>query len=262
MKRLEAAHVDFAYAAQPILRDVSLTVAAGEMAALVGPNGAGKSTLLKILSGYLRPQRGAVACNERPLADWAPAELARHLAVAPQSSAFHFPFTVAQYVLLARHPHRGWSPFDREPDQAAARAALAAMDIENLAERNVLELSSGERQRAVVAAALAQEPETLLLDEPTSSMDLRHQTALLTALGRRNREHGLTVLLVTHDLNLAARYCPRVILLARGGIVADGPPAEVLQPALLRDVYQVGIEIGRRADGRTAYILPVEDESC
>lgn len=262
MTRLEAAHLAFAYGAQPVLQDIGLTVAAGEMVALVGPNGAGKSTLLKLFSGYLQPRGGAVSYNRRPLADWPPVELARHLAVAPQSPVFHFPFTVTQYVLLARHPHRGWSPFDHEPDLTAARAALAATDIEFLAERNVLELSGGERQRVVLAAALAQEPETILLDEPTASLDLRHQTALMTALRRQNRERGLTVLIVTHDLNLAARYCPRLILLHRGRIAADGAPAAVLQTPLLREIYQVGVEIGRRADGETPFILPLEDESC
>jgi iron complex transport system ATP-binding protein len=259
VKCWEAAGVCFAYRDQPVVRDVDLAVEAGEMLAIVGPNGAGKSTLLKLLSGYLKPQAGRIVYDGKDLRDWEPLALARDLATAPQSAVFYFPFTVGQYVLLARHPHRGWSPFESEADVAAANAALAQTGVAALAARSVLELSGGEKQRVVLAAALAQGPRTLLLDEPTASLDLRHQVALMGALRRQNEQCGTTVALVTHDLNLAARWAPRLLLMHEGRIVADGRPADILQPDSLREVYCATVEIGRRADGVTPYILPLEE---
>jgi iron complex transport system ATP-binding protein len=258
MTRLEAAGVSFAYRGQPAVRDVSLHIAGGEMLAIVGPNGAGKSTLLKLLAGLLAPQLGAVRCDGKDLRQWPAAALAREIAFTPQSATFHFGFTVGQYVMLARRPHRGWSPFETTRDEEAVATALAACEIAPLADRSVLELSGGERQRAVVAAALAQEPNILLLDEPTASLDLRHQVALMAVLRRQNAARGLTVALVTHDLNLAALYCPRLALMHEGRIVADGAPAEILTPEQIGAVYQVGVETGLRGDGRTPYLLPRE----
>jgi len=256
---LEAAGVRFAYRDRPVVHDVNLRVDAGEMIAICGPNGAGKSTLLKLLSGYLEPQAGRIDCEGKDLRAWEPRALARRLAIAPQAVSFYFPFTVGQYVLLARHPHRGMSPFESEADLAAAHAALAQTGIAALAERSVLELSGGEKQRVVLAAALAQQPSILLLDEPTASLDLRHQAALMAVLGRPDRGCGVTVLLVTHDLNLAARWAPRLALMHDGRVVADGRPADILQADRLREIYGAVVEIGRRADGVTPYILPLEE---
>jgi len=256
MIRLHAENVLFAYRDEPVLHGVDFMLNEGEMAALVGPNGAGKSTLLKILCRLLYPNAGRVRYRDRDLNDWPSAELARNLAVVPQTAAFHFPFTVGQYVLLARHPYRGWSPFESDDDVAAAERALAQTGLSDLAERSVLELSGGEQQRAALAAALAQQPDTMLLDEPTASLDLRHQVDIYATLRRLNTESGLTVLVVTHDLNLAARYCPRLVLMDEGRIVADGSPGEILDPALIRKHYRVEVEVGRRADGITPYLLP------
>jgi cobalamin transport system ATP-binding protein len=257
MKRLTATGIGFAYRDAAVLHDVDFALAPGEMVALVGPNGAGKSTLLKILAGLLAPRTGAVSYAGRDLREWPAALLARRVAVVPQQTIFHFPYTVAQFVLLARHPHRGLSPFESPDDIAAAETALASTGITELADRSVLELSGGERQRACLAASLAQSPETLLLDEPTASLDLRHQVALMQTLRAQN-EFGLTVLLVTHDLNLAARYCPRLVLLHEGRIVADDTPAAVLTPERIAAAYGTPVEVGRRADGKTPYLLPLE----
>ncbi|MDP8224164.1 MAG: heme ABC transporter ATP-binding protein [Candidatus Lernaella stagnicola] len=258
--RFRVAGLRFAYRVKPVLSEVDLTIDAGEMVALVGPNGAGKSTLLKLLAGFLRPDAGRVAYADRPLPDWDAAELARHVALVPQHVTFYFPYTVSQFVLMARHPHRGYSPFESEADVQAASHALEATGIAELADRSVLELSGGERQRALLAAALAQEPETLLLDEPTNSLDLRHQMALLSTLRRQNEDQRLTVILVTHDLNLAARYCPRVVLLHEGRIVADGNTASILTAERIAPIYDTPVEVGRRADGVTPYLLPLERE--
>ena len=256
MNLLTADHVSFAYHSREVLSEVDLTVAKGEMVALVGPNGAGKSTLLKLMAGLLTPAAGAVTFQDRSLADWPPTELARQLALVPQEAVFYFPFTVGQYVLMARHPYRGWSPFERPEDIAAAEQALRQTGVAELSERSVLELSGGEKQRVMLAAALAQQPDLLLLDEPTASLDLRYQVDIYATLSRQNRERNLTVAVVTHDLNLAARYCPRLVLMDQGKIVADGPPSGILDPELIRKHYRVEVEVGTRADGATPYLLP------
>ena len=260
MNELTAEQIRFAYRADEVLSGVSLSFARGALAALVGPNGAGKSTLLRLLGNLLRPAHGRVTLDGRDLSAWPQVELARRLALVPQSVAFHFPFTVGQYVLMARHPHRGWSPFESDADVAAARFALDQTESTHLVDRSVLELSGGERQRVTLAAALAQEPDLLLLDEPTAALDLRYQVETFAALQRLNRERGLTVIVVTHDLNLAARYCPRLILLAGGRVVADGTPREILDPALIRAHSHVTVEVGQRADGVTPYLLPTGGE--
>jgi len=258
MNHLAAEGIDFAYHREPVLVGIDLTLQTGEMAALVGPNGAGKSTLLKILCGLLQPRNGQVWFAGRNLRQWPAVELARRLAVVPQSIHFQLPFTVGQFVLLARHPHRNWSPFEDGRDLAAAAAALRETNTAHLAERSVLELSGGERQRVILAAALAQEPDTLLLDEPTAALDLRYQVEIYALLRRLNVEKKLTIVIVTHDLNLAARYCPRLILLAQGKIAADGSPDKIIEARLIGGHYGVQVEVGRRADGRTPFLLPLE----
>ncbi len=255
MSYLVTEQLHFAYHTEEVVANVSLSFARGEMVALVGPNGAGKSTLLRLLGNLARPTRGHVHFDGRELADWPPADLAKRLALVPQTAASHFPFTVGQYVLLARHPHRGWSPFESKNDLTAARQALEQTESAHLVERSVMELSGGERQRVVLAAALAQKPELLLLDEPTASLDLRFQVEIFRLLSRLNGEQALTVIVVTHDLNLAARYCPRLVLLSGGHVVADGPPAAILDPALIEQHYHVAVEVGRRADGVTPFLL-------
>jgi iron complex transport system ATP-binding protein len=260
MNELAAEQLHFAYRADEVVSGVDLTFPRGAMTALVGPNGAGKSTLLRLLGNLLRPTRGRVLLDGRELSAWPQAELARRMALTPQTVHLYFPFTVGQYVLLARHPHRGWSPFESAADVAAARFALEQTESTHLTERSVLELSGGERQRITLAAALAQAPDWLLLDEPTASLDLRYQVEIFDVLRRLNRERGLSVIVVTHDLNLAARYCPRLILLAGGRVVADGAPPEILDPALIRAHYHVNVEVGRRADGVTPFLLPTGAE--
>lgn len=247
----------FSYRSTLVLRNIDFRLERGEMIAIAGPNGAGKSTLLRLLSGYLAPSAGSVVYGDRALDRWKPRELARRLAVVPQAIHFHFPFTVEQFVRLARHPYHGWSPFDTDSDLAATKRALQDVGVTDLAERSVLELSGGERQRVALAAAFAQEPETLLLDEPTTALDLRHQVDLMQALAVKNRDTGLTIVIVTHDLNIAARYCPRLVLLHQGEIVADDHTEKILNADLIRTVYGVEVEIGRRADGQTPYLLPL-----
>ncbi len=226
-----------------VLRDVRLEVAQGEILGIVGPNGSGKTSLLKLLAKLAVPQEGEIALFGRPLRSLSHALLAQTVAVVPQDSPQMFPFTVAETVLMGRFPHRrrsGWSLGfgweDREDCQAASQA-MATMDIAHLAGRAVTDLSGGERQRTMIARALAQAPRVLLLDEPTAFLDLQHQLGICATLRRLCDKRGLTVVIVSHDLNLASQYCDRVGMLRAGRMCTIGAPAEVMSVDVLQEVY-------------------------
>ncbi len=218
---------------------LDLEIPAGAAVAVVGPNGAGKSTVLRSLAGLLAPLAREVRLDGRPLGGLRRREVARRIAVVPQDEPTAFDFSVEEVVALGRLPHR------RFAETAARRAAHATVvdgalgrtDLLALRRRSVLTLSGGERQRVLIARALAQEPRAILLDEPTAHLDLAHAVALLELLLALNSGDGLTVVCVMHDLNLAAQYFPRLVLLAGGRLVADGPPAEVLTEGLLSESF-------------------------
>ena len=240
---LEARDVRLAYGKRTAVDGVSLTIAAGSCVALVGPNGSGKSTLLRGLARLLRPAGGAVLLDGRRLADWPARALARRLALLPQQPESPADLTVEQLVALGRHPHQAFLGLASAADRAAVREALALADLTDLADRRLAALSGGERQRAWIALTLAQQPDLLLLDEPTSFLDVAHALALLELVHRLNRERGLTVVMALHDLAQAARFSDRLIVLRGGRLVADGPPAAVLTPALLAEVFAVEAEV-------------------
>jgi iron complex transport system ATP-binding protein len=257
--------VAFAYAAtgqatgQPVAHDVSLAVARGEMVGLLGPNGAGKSTLLKLASGALRPQAGRALIDGDDIRRMARMELARRVAMMPQDFAVQFAYTVRQVVELGRTPHLGGWGTLRARDRLAVDEALAEAGVAGLADRIFEELSGGERQRALVALALAQQAPIVLLDEPTAHLDIRHQIETLELMRRLNRERGLTVIATMHDLNLAARYFPRLIVYKRG-VVADGPPTEALDEATLSAVYETPVRVGiLRGDERLSVHPPAHE---
>jgi ABC-type cobalamin/Fe3+-siderophores transport system ATPase subunit len=235
--RLEALTV--AYRGRPALRDVSLEIAAGERVALVGPNGAGKSTLLRAIAGLVPPAAGQVELDGRPIAGLDRLAVARRLAVVPQLPSLPFATTVEQVVALGRLPHehpvRGLRPSDR----AMVAEAIERVGVGYLLGRDARELSLGERQLVLLAMAVAQAAPVLVLDEPTVHLDLRHQVEVMELLGDLNARLGTTIIAVLHDLRLAAHFFPRLVLLDGGRIVADGPPAEVLAPELVREVFGV-----------------------
>lgn len=237
---LKARELRFSYPDRPVLDGVSLTLSSGEVLAVLGPNGAGKSTLLRCLAGALSPQ-GRVEISGRPLADIPPAERARLLAFVPQHVPSRLPMTVFEAVLLGRRPYLSWRA--RPQDLEAAWQALVLLGLTDLAQREFSEISGGQRQKAALARALAQESRLLVMDEPTSSLDLRHQLEVMTLLCAQARQRGTGVILAVHDLNLAARFAHRVILLHNGRVEADGPPAEVLTTQSIRRVY--GVEVLR-----------------
>jgi iron complex transport system ATP-binding protein len=239
-----------------LFSDLSLTVPAGEFAALIGPNGAGKTSLLRILGGIVTPAAGEVALGPVSLRSMPARERARHIALVLPETSIIFNFSVLEIVLMGRAPHLGLWHLERPDDFAAARAALSAMDLAAHENRHLKELSSGERQRALIARALAQEPGVLLLDEPTAFLDLRHALEIFAILRRLNEERGLTVITASHDLNLAARHASRLILLDGGRLAADGPPAEVLTPQTMRDVYETEAEVARDRETGAPYVIP------
>jgi iron complex transport system ATP-binding protein len=233
-----------------VLHAIDLTLARGDLVALVGTNGSGKTTLLRLLTGVLKADAGQVRFDGRPLSAWRRIDLARHVAVLPQQLDLPVGFRVAELVEMGRAPHARRLFASTEADERAVARALADADALDLADRFADELSGGERQRVLVAMALAQEPDLLLLDEPTLHLDLAHQVALLAAIRRLRDQRGLTVLAVLHDLNLAAAFAPRVAVLDEGRVVADGAPGEVLSPDLVRRVFGVAVDEARTSDGR------------
>jgi iron complex transport system ATP-binding protein len=248
--------VNFAYPRtggdpRPVLRNLDLELAAGDMIALLGANGSGKTTLLRLLSGSLAPDSGTVHFSDRPVTEWKRDALARRVAVLPQQLDLPDGFRVAELVEMGRAPHARRLFGSTPEDDRAVERALVDADALDLAARLPHELSGGERQRVLVAMALAQEPELLLLDEPTLHLDLAHQVSLLGTIRRLRAQRGLTVVAVLHDLNLAAAFAPRVIVLADGGVASDGPPGEILTPALVERIFGVGVEAARTSDGRS-----------
>jgi iron complex transport system ATP-binding protein len=246
--RLEMTGVAVRLGPRAVLEGVDLRVAAGEVVGVLGRNGVGKTTLLRVASGALVPDAGRVLLDGRALAAMPRRERARRVALVPQDTQVPFPFNVAELVLMGRTPHLGFLGFESAHDLEIARAALARMGIEALADRSVLTLSGGERQLAVVARALAQEPSLLLLDEPTAFLDLRHRLEVLTVV-RELAMAGAGALVVSHDLGVAARFCDRLVLLGGGRILASGPPREVLAPDSLRAAFGIEAEVLAGRDG-------------
>src|SRR6266702_4295948 len=252
---LEANGFTFGYERLPLFYDVHLQVLTGEMVGLLGPNGSGKTTLLRLVSGVLRPQHGTIVLEGRNLQDWGRRGVARNIAVVPQELHVPFAFTVEQMVNLGRTPYINLLGSRSSKDDNIVQDAMRAADIIPLARRIFNELSGGERQRVIVAMALAQQPKLLLLDEPTAHLDIKYQIDMLELVQRLNRERGVTVIAAMHDLNLAARYFPRLVLF-QCGIVADAGPAEVLEPHLLKRVYGIDVQVGILRGAEHLSVLP------
>ncbi len=243
MKKIHVEGLSFAYNGVPALEDILLEIEQGELLALVGPNGSGKSTLLKLIAGVLRAKHGVVYLDLQEITKLPPREIARRLAALEQERHVGFDFTVREIVEWGRHPHRGRLAPWTERDERAVQNALTLMGLEALSGRLISELSGGERQRVFLAMALAQEPEVLLLDEPTAHLDLKYQLELLELIRRLVDDDGLTVVAALHDLNWAARYADRVAVLSQGRLVACGPPPEIFTPELIRKVWKVTVQV-------------------
>ncbi|MDQ3691276.1 MAG: ABC transporter ATP-binding protein [Chloroflexota bacterium] len=255
IRALEMSYPTDATARRRVLRGLDLVVGQGELLALVGPNGSGKTTLLRAIAGALPRDAGSVVLFGTNLEAWSRVALARRVAVLPQSILLPDGFRVAELVEMGRAPHATRWFGSSVDDAAAVERALADADALDLAERQADQLSGGERQRVLVAMALAQEPELLLLDEPTLHLDIAHQAALLATVARLRARRGLTVIAVLHDLNLAAAHAPRVAVLDAGRVVADGSPVSILRPDLVREIFGVAVDEAHTADGRR-FLVP------
>ena len=255
MNMLEAEKLVFSASGRNIIEDLSLQVPAGDVLAIIGPNGAGKSTLLKMLTGQLTPSAGSVRLQGEAVNSLAPSAMAKVLAYVPQGPQAPPDILVRELVSYGRHPHRAWYMGSRAEDEEAVERALERTGLLDLAKRPVGLLSGGERQRAWLALALAQQPQVLLLDEPTTFLDVCHQFELLDLLRRLNEEDNLTVVLVLHEINHALRYAKRVAVVKDGRLAALGYPWDVVTPELMRQVFRVQGEVVADSDGRAALLM-------
>jgi iron complex transport system ATP-binding protein len=244
---LSASNIRFAYGREAgrlaVLEDVSLGVARGGVLGILGPNGSGKTTLLKVLAGLLRPDGGIVQLDGHDLARLSRAEVARRIAVVPQETHPAFEYTALEIVLMGRYPHLGAFAIEGPDDLRIAREALEATGTTALESRYFDTLSGGEKQRVVIASALAQASEMLLLDEPTAALDLAYQFEIAALLRRLNAARGATMIVSTHDLNLAAAVCDRIVLLKAGRVIAHGSTEETLTAESIRLLYDVEADV-------------------
>jgi iron complex transport system ATP-binding protein len=259
---LAAADVSFSYdrAARPIVDvvdRVSLAVTRGAIVGLLGPNGSGKTTLLRLLSGTLAPDRGSVSLDGQPIKSLSRRTLARRIAVVPQDTYSAFDFSAIEIVLMGRYPHLGAFELEGANDLAIARRAMAETGTSALEDRLFSALSGGEKQRVVIAGALAQASDVLLLDEPTASLDLGFQLDICSLLLSLNRDRGTTMVVSTHDLNLAAALCSELVLLKAGRVLAQGPTNAVLTAAHVLDLYGVVAEVATHPAAGHVMVVPV-----
>ena len=244
-----------------ILRGVSMTVGRGEFLTVIGPNGAGKSTLLRCLNGILEPSAGGIWLDDRPLAEYGDRELARTVSYVPQPDAGSLDFTVRSFVEMGRYPYVGaWAALS-ETDRKAVEEAMRLTEVAELADRTMTSLSGGERQRASIAAALAQGGSIILLDEPTSFLDYRHQVQILDLLDRLHHERGLTVVAVTHDLNSTVAFSDEVLALKDGRVAATGKPADLLDADALAAIYDADFRLIAGGHRGLPLVLPARNGS-
>ena len=226
------------------LQDISFKIIPGELLGVIGPNGSGKTTLLKVITKVLKPQKGRIVFDGKDISKMGFKEFARKVAFVPQTSAAGLNMTVEEFVLLGRIPHRGQFQFlETKGDEQVAEQAMALADVLELSERFLFELSGGEKQLATIARALAQEPQLLLLDEPTAHLDIGHQVKILDLVRRLNHKNGLTIIIVLHDLNLASLYCDTLLLLKEGKIHSMGAPEEILTYSEIEEVYETPVVV-------------------
>jgi iron complex transport system ATP-binding protein len=262
---LQADNVSFGYSrlrtsgASPgfELLDVTLRIPKRSLTALLGPNGGGKTTLVSLLAGVLRPQQGRVLLDGVDVSTLTRRQVARRVAVVPQETHPAFDYTVMEMVLMGRHPHLGAFAIEGPEDIGIAEDALAATGTATLAARNYMTLSGGEKQRVIIASALAQSPDLLLLDEPTASLDLGYQLEIASLLARLNRERGVTIVLATHDLNLAATLCTHVVMIRAGSVLSQGPTADVLTTAGIRELYGVEADVRFHPEAGHLTVVPL-----
>ena len=253
---IQAVNLQFSYKPdKPLLENLSLNVKQGGFLGLIGPNGSGKTTILKLLSGFLKPFSGEVLLNNQKLLSMDSRTRARFLAVVPQLITTPMPYTVRQIVEMGRTSRLALFAPLRHEDYEFVENAINDMDLQNLQQCRFNELSGGERQRTIIAAALAQEPELLLLDEPTAALDLGHKIKLMRIL-KKLQNRGIAIMVISHDIELMARYCDSLTLLCEGSVLASGTASEVIQPDLIKQAYDCDVEVKENINN-IPHIIPV-----
>jgi iron complex transport system ATP-binding protein len=248
------------YHKETVIRDISLEIKRGDFISIIGPNGSGKTTLLRLISRVLVPQKGNISLEGYDIARMDLKEFCRKVAFVAQDMITDFSFSALEIVLLGRIPHLKRLQIETKNDYLIAQNSLAMTDTLHLKEKRIDELSSGERQRVIIAKALAQQPVLLFLDEPTSHLDIGHQTQILDLLKRLNRQNNITIVMVLHDLNLASEYCNRIILLNEGRIFKEGSPREVLTYQNIEAVYKTVVVVRDNPINAKPYIILISQE--
>ena len=255
-----ATDIGYRYNGTSVLKNVSLTVSPGEFFVIAGPNGSGKTTLIKILAGLFRPPEGDVSVMETPMQAYSKRAFAQVVAYVPQAADDNPPFTVLQTALMGRTPHLGLLGIESGPDYKIAKDALVITGVDHLAHRRIDQLSGGERQRVHIARAICQEPEILLLDEPTASLDPAHQIRIMDLMDTLRASRGMAVIMVSHDLNIAAMYADRILMLKAGAVVHRGTPGEVLVPDILEKTYGCKMLVDKNPAGPFPRVLPLPEK--
>nr|QNO53815.1 cobalamin import ATP-binding protein BtuD [Methanosarcinales archaeon ANME-1 ERB6] len=253
MIKLKVKDVEFSYGSVEVLRDVCIELSESEVLGVVGPNGAGKSTLIRCIDRILKPRHGTILLDGRDIKEMHQMEIAKKIGYIPQSASHIFPATVFDTVLMGRRPHIGWR--SSEKDTEMVLETLQLLNIEEFAMRDINELSGGQQQKVFIARALTQEPDVLLLDEPTSNLDIRHQLEVMDIIKNIVRERGISAIMAIHDLNLASRYADRIVMMNSGKIFAAGNPASVLTSENIKQVY--GVEVKVNNHDERPYIVPI-----
>ncbi len=245
-------NVCFKYDHQWCIKDINFELKRGEIIGIIGPNGSGKSTLLRVIDGLLRMQKGEVLLGNKSIYRYKRGHIARYIAMVPQESIFRFPFSVFEVVLMGRFPHLGHFPFEKSEDLKIAEKSMELTSTLNLATRSIHELSGGEKQRVLIARALTQRARIILLDEPTSFLDIRHKVEIFEIISSLSR--SMSLIIVSHDISLAAQFCQRIILLDKGKIYKIGAPSEVITAENISTVYQCPVLVDKNPISNTPRI--------
>lgn len=258
MKELEVEKIKYGYGEKMVLNEISFSVRKGEFISILGPNGSGKSTLLKTLNNIYKPWEGKILVRGKNIKELKKKELAKNMALVLQDNSVDYEFTVEDIVLMGRHPHKGRFQREDENDYKIISESLEMTNTTELRHRKITELSGGERQRVMIAKALAQRASIILLDEPTSHLDINHQIEILKLLKDMNKKKGTTIILVIHDINLGVRYSDKIIILNKGKILDKGKPEEIITKKNIESAYNIKVAIDRNKHTESLYITPLD----
>ncbi len=253
-------NVSFAYRDSDVIKSVSLEIEKGEFIGIIGPNGSGKTTLLKLMNKILKFNRGEIIYKGQKLEEVEQRQLSKEIGFIPQEAFINFPFAVSEIVMMGRYPYMGIFGFESKKDIQIVTQCLKITDMESLADRLYTDLSGGEKKRAIIARALAQEPETLLLDEPTSALDIKHEIEVYSILRKLNKTQKISIIIVTHNINFAALYCSKLVLMRDGRIYGSGQAVDIIKSDVIKDVYGIDVVIHYNNETGIPYLLPKKTE--